>query len=243
MRRPFTTEEFINKSKRINGDKYEYDKSIYINNYTKVIISCKEHGDFEQCPRNHWSKQGCPKCGQLKTNNSRKLEINTLIKELNIIHNHKYEYNLSDYKNNYTKVKIICPIHGSFKQGIGMHKLGRGCPKCAEVFTSSKGEKQVANFIKKLGFEIEENNRTILVRKDKPPLELDIYIPKLKIGIEFNGDYWHKIREEKIPNYHYNKNKLAFNKGILLLNIKENNWTKDKAKVKNQLKSLLININ
>src|SRR5574344_1535687 len=37
-----------------------------------------------------------------------------------------------------------------------------------------------------------------------PPYEIDIYIPKLQIGIEFNGDYWHSIYKK---DYLYHNNK------------------------------------
>ena len=48
-----TTEQFIEKARSIHGDKYNYSKVNYINNKTKVTITCSEHGDFEQIPYNH----------------------------------------------------------------------------------------------------------------------------------------------------------------------------------------------
>lgn len=42
----------------------------------------------------------------------------------------KYDYSLVDYKNNKTKVIIICPIHGAFMQTPDSHLRGHGCPKC-----------------------------------------------------------------------------------------------------------------
>ena len=47
------------------------------------------------------------------------------------IHNNKYDYSLVDYKNTYSKVKIICPIHGTFEQGLKPHSNGQGCPSCS----------------------------------------------------------------------------------------------------------------
>jgi hypothetical protein len=47
------------------------------------------------------------------------------------IHNNKYIYDLVEYINSYTAVKIICPIHGVFEQRPDNHKSGKGCPKCA----------------------------------------------------------------------------------------------------------------
>ena len=56
-------EYFVNKAKEIHGDRYDYSESIYVNNKLKVIIKCKEHGEFLQSPDNHLRGKGCPKCG------------------------------------------------------------------------------------------------------------------------------------------------------------------------------------
>ena len=57
-----TSEDFILKAIKKHGDKYNYNKVDYINNKTKVIITCFEHGDFEQQPSNHINGNGCPYC-------------------------------------------------------------------------------------------------------------------------------------------------------------------------------------
>ena len=49
----FTNEEFIEKSKQLHGDFYDYSKVQYVNCYKKVIIICEIHGEFEQSPTNH----------------------------------------------------------------------------------------------------------------------------------------------------------------------------------------------
>ena len=58
-----TTEQFIESSKKIHGDRYDYSKVDYINNRTKVTIVCDVHGDFDQVPDSHLRMNtGCPKC-------------------------------------------------------------------------------------------------------------------------------------------------------------------------------------
>lgn len=52
------------------------------------------------------------------------------IKKSKITHNNKYIYDKVEYVNTMTKVEIICPIHGSFKQIPNNHIRGQGCPKC-----------------------------------------------------------------------------------------------------------------
>lgn len=42
----YTTELFIQKAIQVHGNKYDYSKIEYINAKTKIIIICKEHGEF-----------------------------------------------------------------------------------------------------------------------------------------------------------------------------------------------------
>lgn len=61
---------------------YNYDKVVYLNTYTPVIITCPRHGDFPQIPRDHIMGGGCPTC-----NNSKgELKIEQLLKDNNIIY-------------------------------------------------------------------------------------------------------------------------------------------------------------
>ena len=105
------------------------------------------------------------------------------------------------------------------------------CPHCSRKF--SKKEKEVAEFVKSIyNGEILENDRKILEGK-----ELDIYLPNLNLGIEFDGNYWHskegaKEKDEK-------KNQLCEQKGIKLLRIKESDWDNNRSKIENQIKEFL----
>ena len=53
---------FIEKAKRIHGNKYDYSLVDYIKAIEKVNIICPVHGIFQQTPNVHLSKSGCPKC-------------------------------------------------------------------------------------------------------------------------------------------------------------------------------------
>jgi len=103
--------DFIEKSKEIHGDKYDYSLVEYINSQTKVKIFCNVHKEiFEQLPNNHISKKyGCPKCS-----NNKKFNLLDFITRSKLCHKDKYDYSLVNYINAHTKIKIICPIHGVF---------------------------------------------------------------------------------------------------------------------------------
>lgn len=60
-------ENFINKANLIHNNKYIYDKAIYKQNKTKLIITCPKHGDFNQTPDKHLNRNyGCPICKESK---------------------------------------------------------------------------------------------------------------------------------------------------------------------------------
>lgn len=55
-------DEFIKRANEIHHNKYTYDNVKYINNATKVLITCPKHGDFLCTPANHLKGRGCPIC-------------------------------------------------------------------------------------------------------------------------------------------------------------------------------------
>jgi Zn finger protein HypA/HybF involved in hydrogenase expression len=117
--------EFINKSKQIHGDKYDYSKTEYgKDNKTPVKIICPIHGEFLQSPNNHLSGYGCKKCSGQNRSNEEFIELSKKI------HGDKYDYSKVNYNRATDEVIIGCDIHGYFKQKPSKHLSGQGCPKC-----------------------------------------------------------------------------------------------------------------
>ena len=56
----------IGEFSKLNGNLYDYSKVIYKNNGTKIKITCKKHGAFEQTAKSHLKGDGCPKCTSSK---------------------------------------------------------------------------------------------------------------------------------------------------------------------------------
>lgn len=81
---------------------------------------------------------------------------------------------------------------------------------------------------------------------------IDIYIPELRKGIEFDGEYWHSIPglkrsradwpEEDLVNYHKIKDEYFKTKNIEILHIKEEDWLKNKQECVNKC-FIFLNIN
>jgi Zn-finger nucleic acid-binding protein len=133
MPKKLTTEEFIQRAREIHGGKFDYSKINYINNKTKVTIICPEHGEFKQTPSDHLGGSNCPKCGIMARTKLRKHSINDFIKKAKQIHGDRYDYIKTEYVNAMTKVVILCPEHGEFRQRPSRHLSGDGCPKCGKT--------------------------------------------------------------------------------------------------------------
>ena len=140
-----TKEEFILDCVRIHGDKYDYSLVEYISRHKKIKIVCKEHGIFLQNPSNHISqKQGCYKCsGVVKSN------TNDFIRKSIEVHGILYDYSFVDYKNNKTKVKIICKQHGIFEQKPNNHLNGQKCLICSNKQNGIKARLDTQEILEK----------------------------------------------------------------------------------------------
>ena len=169
----------IERFRKIHGDKYDYSKSEYINIDTPIEIICPMHGSFWQSPYEHQNGANCPRCfGRNKTTED-------FIKEAKKVHGDKYDYSKSEYINSTTKIDIICPEHGLFKQTYLNHiLLKQNCPLCAK--TTYKGEEKIENYLKFLKVEY-ETQKTFDGCKDKRNLKFDFYIPSKNIAIEYDG--------------------------------------------------------
>lgn len=139
MARKKTQKEFIDECHKIHGSTYSYDRVKYVGSATKVIITCKTHGDFLTFPSNFLKGKGCKKCA------TGWLTDEQFKSKAKSIHNDKYDYSESTYNGTLTKTIIICPIHGKFKQTPSKHLKGAGCPECS--FVNRRVSKE--SFIKK----------------------------------------------------------------------------------------------
>ena len=126
----YTTEEWIAEAKKKCGDIYDWSKVNYINNHTKITLICKTHGEFSIRPNDLLNGQRCPLCSKKQLIESLSSNKNEFIEKANKTHDNTYDYSKVEYKNNKTKVCIICPKHGEFWQKPNTHLNGCGCKKC-----------------------------------------------------------------------------------------------------------------
>ena len=142
-----TTNEFIKKAYDIHGDKYIYDNTCYKNDRTKVIITCIEHGDFEQNPNAHLQGNGCTVCFNVKRKEMNILTLAEFVTKASTLHNNRYTYTNTTYINYLTKISITCSIHGDFEQTPHLHMYGSGCRRCAHVYVANAIRVTIHEFI------------------------------------------------------------------------------------------------
>ena len=240
-----TTTEFIFKAQQVHKNpdgtpKYDYSKTIYTNSRNFVTITCPLHGDFEQRAINHLLGHGCNCCSNNINANKKILTTTEFIFKAQQVHKNpdgtpKYDYSKTEYLQSMEKILITCPLHGDFEQIARNHLQGAGCLKCANSNKKqySKSELEIQVFLKQNNIEFNNSNRIILY-----PQELDIYIPSLKIGIEFNGLHWHS-ELYKSKNYHLQKTIDCEKQNIRLIHIFEDEWLEKQDIVKARLLNLL----
>lgn len=145
-----------------------------------------------------YKKSGCPFCsGRLAISGKNDFfKINpSLIAEWN------YEKNLAidPYLLTNKSAKIVwwkCINGHEWKTPIYSRSNGHGCPYCFSARQSSFPEFALVYYCKKYGLETMHRHKI-------NNMEVDLYLPKLKIAIEYDGYFWHKdkgSRDEKKSN-------------------------------------------
>ena len=217
-----------------------YNKSVKIRHHcydgTINDYEIKHFSDFIR----KTNPRRCRRCSHAKP----KFTLNDIQESINNLVGDEYRI-VGDYINTKTKVDMlhtkcnrVFPVTiNNFKFG-GFNK-GTRCPYCNAEKTISNTEKEIAFFIKEIvKNKIITSDRSILTNNQ----ELDIYIPDLKIAIEFDGLYWHSdIFKNKY--YHLNKTNQCEEKGIRLIHIFEDEWLNNQNLVKEKLKYILNSSN
>ena len=238
-------EEIIKRFKAVHGNEnLDYSQVEYVNMHTKVKIIDRdlkpdgtEYGEYWQEPNVHLKGCGHPLKGIIKYSKSNTSTTKKFIEKAKNVHcNINYDYSNVKYEGYRNKVEIICPIHGSFLITPDNFLQGKGCQKCGNLL--SKAEDELSDIISHY-YKIERSNRTVLDGQ-----EIDIYIPELKIGIEYNGLRWHSDKFKDDKNYHLNKLNKCNKKGIKLIQIFEDEYINNEKIVLNKLFHILnINLN
>lgn len=187
-RQRLTKPDFIAKAMTVHGSKYTYDSVAYKNVTTKVTITCPEHGDFSQTPKDHMRGYGCPSCGGTKP-----VSKNDFIQRAVQTHGDTYDYSKLTIAGMNGKGTIICKIHGEFEQRLADHLAGSGCYDCS----LSKRGQYSAKFFNT--FPDEKNTPAILYLAVVDGKFCKVGITKRNVSKRFGNKNVRSVCEVKLP--------------------------------------------
>ena len=227
----FKTDEFKERFKKNSLEKYGVDNP----GKSEEIKERIKKTNLERFGSTSWlgNKENRKKIAESLSKRNAVLR-DKLIKKFNI------PIDILEFKNS-SNVKLKCKIctdtteisHSHFQKNI---KIGRNpCLSCnPPLYSESKGELDLYDFINEnYHGKIEKKNRKILGGK-----EIDIFLPELKTGFEFNGIYYHseifKTKEEVME-----KKNICEKVGVKLITVWEDDWEYKKNIVKSRILNIL----
>ena len=147
-----TQEQFLARCREVHGDRYDYSKTVYVKMHDKVVITCKEHGDFQQKAMSHVQGQGCKECGKKSSEQSRKSDPRKWVERINEKFPGKFDLTaVLSMTNTHDSFVLTCPEHGEFKTTINrlLHPKSKyGCPSCGrKAGNAGKNQKTHEQFI------------------------------------------------------------------------------------------------
>lgn len=151
----------------------------------------------------------CPYCSVAK---NKKKTTEQFKQEVELLSNGEYEV-VGKYSNNKEKIMFF---HKGCKKSFFMkpnHFLdGERCPYC--FGNTSKAEEELKKWMEQ-NLRINVEKKRIQSKNKKKEYEIDLFVPMLNIGFEFNGTYWHST-QVKDKNYHVSKRKACETNNIKL---------------------------
>lgn len=212
------------------ASEWDYEKNeglkpedVMSNTNKSVWWNCKECGySWKTSIYNRTSGSGCPKCGIIKQGitYSKPIEgVNDLLSQAPALAKelHPTKNGILTAKDlarsSQKKVWWLGPCGHEWQAIVASRFSGRGCPLCLKEFKISYPEKVIFYYLNNyLPCKVEENYKSSWLKGR----ELDIYIPSLGFGIEYDGCNWHKDSRTDEE-----KNRLCYENDIDLLRIRE----------------------
>lgn len=100
--------------------------------------------------------------------------------------------------------------------------------------SSSHVENQIAEFVRNLGFEVIQNDRSVI-----GPREIDIWVPERAVGIEYDGIYYHSSKFISNNHHHLEKTEAAEAAGAQLVHVFSDEWETNNHVVTSRLQHIL----
>lgn len=222
----------------------------YQNKRAKGI--CPHHGEFNKLVTQlrgivkSGKGHACPKCAKMKTGREARVPVSVWLQRIKA-NFPEYEVNESTIRKASDKVEVTCPSHGTWYPVLQDVAEGHGCGQCWKESKTSKGEKELSEFIQSLGLEVFENffleKQSVLHDGWVKDLgEFDV-VAQRKDGsfvfIDYHGMYYHGDKVKRNPNAHVEKLEKLDNTGFQYIQVFEDEWKLQNSKVKNRLAHIL----
>ena len=252
----YQSEDFKEKSEKTNLDRYgvkyyaqtdEYNNRVKLSNKLKWGVEWYYQSDNfkEKSKDTNLSRYGVDHHSKSKLFKDK--VINTSLEKYGVDNYTKYDIFRNKFNNvsdlNY--VEYIGDKNSLYKCSMGhtfsissnnyIKRTNSGNPICTVCYpigdTKSIMEKELLNYITGI-----YDGEIISSYRDE--LEVDIYLPNVGVGFEFNGLYWHSS-EYKDKNYHINKTNFFRDKGIRIIHIWEDDWVMRRNIIESQISNML----
>ncbi|MBQ9408335.1 MAG: hypothetical protein IJU28_02950 [Clostridia bacterium] len=187
----------------------------YIDAKTPIAVMCKKCGSkWDAKPRQLIGGHGCWQCGIQKQADAQRKSQEQFEAELSSINPNICIIGV--YKSSMIPIECKCKRCGYNWNAIPGNLLkGRGCPRCASYLHTSYPEQTLFFYIHNCFPEAINGYKDLF----NDGMELDIYIPSRKIGIEYDGKAWHN--NEKSFMREIKKYALCRENNIRLVRVKE----------------------
>lgn len=135
--------EWLQTATHHHQDRYDYTQvPEEITAASKVVITCRIHGGFEQSMSAHTRGQGCPSCATQNRAQAQRVSKEQFLAKAHKVFGEAYDYTLMNFTNMSSKISIVCNSHGAFSLTPKRHLTGVGCPTCDEekvgIFTNNE---------------------------------------------------------------------------------------------------------
>lgn len=193
----------------------------------KVVVACGQgHKPYPVTPVKFRDGRRCPECAVVSRREKEVLDPK-VVREFVEAEGYKL---FTEYTTQKEWLDGECPNGRPYRFLFNNFRKGHRCRCCMPP--KSKAELEMLEYVKSLGFDA-GSDRDVL-----DGLEIDVYVPSKKVGIEHNGTYWHseKFRD---PDYHLLKLEATTAAGIRLLQFWEDEWRDKRAVVEEIIKRAL----
>ncbi len=207
-----TNEEFVQELFLINPS-IEPLEPYPGNNKIPVLCKCRVcNTEWRASPNNLLSKHHhCPNCSHIQRGEKRRKTNADFVKELSVIS--PTITPLDPYITSQRKIKCQCQRCGFVWSATPNNLLDKNarCPQCSKASTSIVEQIFLQSFSTIHDLSVLSRDKKAIGR------ELDIYVPTLKLAIEYGAWYWHKNKLKKDNE----KQRLCKENGIHLITIFE----------------------